>query len=218
MRPFSIRVLLLTACLVAQCVLGASCQPRKSSPAHIPDPNDPNVAAIVQLITQMPRWPINKGGDPNVEQSPKSRIEYSVFSISRYDLGDIRDALQMYIALSESPDNDILDKQHKIFIVNRYIFDVPEIVRRDSPHWAFVFTGDDGMPRTMRVRNEPQPDDTINALWPWSKDASGRLHLTGVGRGYTGAVTPSLRLKEFDYYRKTFGRRPNILPPSEPNE
>jgi hypothetical protein len=80
----------------------------------------------------------------------------------------------------------------RVFILNRYLFQVPE----NSPIDEHLFGGWAGTP----IEN-----GMVNRLWPFSYDSQNRLQLVGefeggYGNGYRG-------LDEFDYFHKKFGLR-----------
>ena len=80
----------------------------------------------------------------------------------------------------------------RVFLLNRYLFQVPEI----SPIDGHLFGGWAGTP----VEN-----GMVNRLWPFSYDGQNRLQLVGEFEGYYGP--PYRGLDEFDYFQKKFGLR-----------
>ena len=92
----------------------------------------------------------------------------------------------------------------KLLIVNRFCFDLPATVRRDSPHFHFFGGAWLGLPISGDPY-EPKASDEMDMRWPWSVDKNGQWQLTGKFAGFKG---PSYQpLEAFDYYREHFGQR-----------
>lgn len=81
----------------------------------------------------------------------------------------------------------------KIYIFNRLYCNVPEMV--STSNWK-VFGGWGGVPHNS---------DSLNALYPLTRQKNGTLKLTETFGGYGG---PTYRgLEEFDFLLKRFGKR-----------
>jgi hypothetical protein len=114
----------------------------------------------------------------------------SLEALSRYDTPTIRAAFAQFS--SESRDGHADDE--KLFLANRYLFNVPEWV---SAERALGFGGWFGI---------PQSEKGVNLLWPLHREPSGRLRLVGRQIGYLGP--PFAAMDELDYLEKEYGRRP----------
>ena len=67
------------------------------------------------------------------------------------------------------------DRREALFFLNKYLFDIPEHVGRDSPRFAVIDTGWSDMP-AVNDSNATKPSDKALARWPWSAD-KGKLAL-----------------------------------------
>ncbi|NQT20207.1 MAG: hypothetical protein HQ592_10925 [Planctomycetes bacterium] len=159
--------------------------------------------AVLAELEAMPDWSSLRAKKQTRKQR---RIEQSVKRIAEHNLGDIRAAMECYIGVSKE---DPLSVDGKLLILNRYVFDVPTTVRRDSSHFAHVITGWWSQPMSCDPY-DPQDSDEISSLWPWSKNEKGELRLTGRANDGGIAIHRGPRigvLGDFDYYREHFGRR-----------
>lgn len=95
----------------------------------------------------------------------------------------------------ERSDYSSTDKLSALLLMNRYVFDVHNVLlRRD----ARLFGGWAGVPITEKE---------INLLWPLVVGKSGSLELNGDCARYYG---PNFQAtEESDYFDQRFGRRPN---------
>jgi hypothetical protein len=213
--------LLSAVCVVSVSICLFSCQAKKPhKPIHSPDPNDPNVAAIVELITKMPSWGSLTAFDVSPEDAAKTQatvhqIECAVYNISRYDLSEIRDAMELSLKGVSGDIRKVFAIMPKFLVMNEYLFDLPPTDIRGSQQF-WLTGGGFGTPVLPKRPNESEPNGLIHVRWPWSRDASGDWQLTGRVVAEEGPPYPALEV--FDYYQKTFGKRPNILPPSESNK
>jgi hypothetical protein len=145
----------------------------------------------------MPDWSHLAPGEEDREA--RNRIERSVRDISRYDLKAIRAAEERAITLN-SPDIS----EPKLFVLNRYLFDLPRTARRESPACQAFGGWWLGQPVTGDPAS-PSGSDEMDMLWPWSRSDVGTLELTGWFGGFMGP--PYRALEAFDYYNRRFGRR-----------
>lgn len=154
------------------------------------------VGAVVSLLSEMPDW-TSFSLNREYEES-RAKIHAVVKQISGHSLNVIRRAMKEY------REDKGLAIDGKLLIVNRFLFDLPATVRRDSPHFRFFGGGWPGLP----ISGDPyRPDasDEMDMRWPWSVHENGRWQLTGRYAGFMGeAYRP---LDAFDYYNKHFGRR-----------
>jgi len=80
----------------------------------------------------------------------------------------------------------------KLFVVNRYLFDVPEFTPLNQRRFG-AFAG------------VPVHGDLVNELWPWQVDARGEIRLIGFFRGYVGETY--LALQEAVAFKRRYGLR-----------
>jgi hypothetical protein len=150
-------------------------------------PTNQIVEKIISQIHSCPSWSdIERGGIMKVE----SRLMDSLAKVSENDIAMIREAIRI---LFSNPQQDTA-MWAKVFILNRYLFQVPE----ESPIDDKLFGGWAG----VQVNN-----GKVNRLWPLSHEVEGRLRIVGEFEGYFGNGYQGL--DEFDYFQRTFGLRKN---------
>ena len=141
------------------------------------------------LLTAMPSWSEIGLGDRNARRA----IERTAADIGRIDLGAVRSAIRSYLQRECLTDGGPgIGALSRIFVLNRYLFDVPARVPLGKIR---IFGGWHGN-RSGRA--------AISPLWPW-KTARGQPRLAGTFKGYSGP--PYLALAEFDYFRRAYPRR-----------
>lgn len=164
------------------------------------EPSDEAVASVLTLIRELPNWgrlPLT--GDITAEVA---RIELIVERIAESDLDTIRAAMAR---LEEEPGAKTdSTTMHTLFVLNKFLFDLPASVTRDSPHFLIFRAGYTGISVSDEPRN-PRPSDRIDCRWPWSEDDRGRWRLTERFSGFFGGPVDALKM--FDFYRETFGKR-----------
>ncbi len=199
-RPELLVVVLVWAAVL---VFAPSCTPER------PDDSRPTqgnggaaVDEVVQMLVDMPAWgSFSVYGDYGEEEA---EIERVARAIAAYDLDVIRAAFQRYGDQEwAEPGGAGMWADTKLYVLNKFLFDLPETVRRDSPHFR-PFGGWGGLPITGDPL-QPDPSDEMSMRWPWSEDESGTWRLTGRYGGSMGP--PYLAMEAFDFYRKEFGRR-----------
>jgi len=163
-----------------------------------------SVKAIVALLEEMPGWK-SLSGKPECHVE-RSKIEATVRQVAAYDLDEIRAAIECYDRESWEANNGVISSaaQGKLYLLTNYLFDLPETVRRDSPHFRVFGGGWIGLPISGDQFN-PKESDLMSIRWPWSVDANGNWKLTGEFGGFLGP--PFQPLTAFDYWRKAFGKR-----------
>jgi hypothetical protein len=145
--------------------------------------NDDNAMEFIAvLIRSCPNWAEVEPGD----RLRKDQILASLQNISNYDWRLIRKTIVKLI--SDHPSDTSL--WSRFFLLNRYIFDVPE----KSEHNNQLFGGLAGV---------PMENGMINWLWPFSYDVNGNIQLIGKFEGYLGSHYQAVQ--EFDFFRDTFG-------------
>jgi hypothetical protein len=153
------------------------------------------IKPIVDLLVAMPAW-----AQVGVDEAPAERaqIERVCERIAAYGTADIREAIVAFsgVVVQNTPGEPV-DSWSKVFVVNKYLFDLPPTVPTQSSS-ASSFGG-----TWVGCAAFDKPD--ANILCPWSVDATRHLRLTGKFFAYTGP--PFNGLAMFDYYNRTFGRR-----------
>ena len=105
----------------------------------------------------------------------------------------LRDALERYVSKRQAEDNYSIGEMGKLFILNRYLFNVPSSSELKQ---ASFFGAWYGVPENERY---------VNLLWPLKIENNGKLTLVGEFSGYFG---PDFRaVEEFDYFHRRFGCR-----------
>jgi hypothetical protein len=159
---------------------------------------------VVDIIDSMPFWPA-ESANPKYDRNDTilkniMDIEKKMEIISKYKLTDIRKAL---IEISK---RDRQGDEEKMFILNKYLFNIPKTIKRDSNHFTKFLDGWDRIPITGD-RYHPQKTDELSARWPWEEGADGKWHL--IGRDHIRNGMPYNAVEKFDYYKKEFGKREN---------
>ena len=168
----------LWVCL-AVAVLGTSCQ---NQIGHSTAQSRRQL--VLDEIERCPAWAQMNLSDPQAQQKLRASLE----KLSRYETADLRNAEvtihERYCA------GQIASYEHsKLFVINRYLFNVPPNMNCNDPY----FGGWLGVP------------DGVDMLWPlqW-KDGVG-LVLVGKSWGYCGEIYSAVN--DFDWLNEKFGRR-----------
>jgi hypothetical protein len=161
------------------------------------DSNETDVAEIIRLLDQIAAWPLGPGEESLREAY---RIEKVAPKIASYPLEVIRASMIRYHE-KRGTDGDF-----KLLFLNRYLFNIPKSVRRDSPHLSRLVTCWSGMPHTGDSRN-PADSDEFFVRWPWEEGEDGHWHFLVRQRVLTYMGPPYKFLEDFDYARDKFGRR-----------
>jgi hypothetical protein len=142
---------------------------------------------LVAMIENVPPWTVAK---------PKEKeILSSLATLDAFPTATLRDAVAEYVKRREAAGHYLLAEMSKVYLVNRFIFKVPE---REGQDVRF-FGGWDGVPFTNGV---------ANYMWPLAFGADGSIIMKGRYRGYAGP--PYRGLEEFDFFSKRYGRRRNV--------
>ena len=132
-----------------------------------------------------PQWNHIEPGD---DRKAQMDLFECLDKLNEFDSPTLRCAIKQFLLSHEN-----IDGWSKLFIVNRYVCDVPEWVPLAQ---GSSFSGFMGF---------PIEDGRVGLLWPLGKSASGRIVLIGHTAGYLG---PSfLAVDEFDAFLKSYGRR-----------
>jgi hypothetical protein len=157
--------------LVVGLALVAGCHASKSAPEN-----------VSLLLDRCPEWTQLNGDD----RGAKQKILLCLAQISTNDIRDIRIGVTKFLHTQRGQ-----AESGKIFLLNRYLFNVPELGEPDDS--------------IVTPWHSPTRSGRLDLLWPFSLMPKGDLELTGNFKGYTGeSYRP---LDEFDYFLKTYGRR-----------
>jgi hypothetical protein len=148
--------------------------------------SDATINRVVRTLETCPAWTSAS------DDLSRKRILVCLESISKNDLNVVRMAMERYIRIKMKRNSYDVDSMSRLYLLNRYIFDVPEKAEFSRP----TFGGWMGVPHSSQE---------INLLWPLSFDRNGKLALTGRFAGYLG--DDYLALEEFDHFQQTYGER-----------
>lgn len=185
MRAKKIVLLSLAIVIIIQIEISVSAQPpgRYSKDAIVVEDKDAEV--IVSQIFSCPAWDeVERGAIKKVE----SKIMECLALVSENNVIMIRKA----IVLMFSKHTQGTALWSRVFLLNRYLFRVPE----KSPIDEHLFGGWVGT---------PVGEGMVNRLWPFSYDSQKDLQLVGEFEGYFGHGYKGL--DEFDYFHRKFGLR-----------
>jgi hypothetical protein len=157
-----------------------------SSPVIAKDRSD----EVYRLIVGTPSWTLIQTAYPNQLQD-RREILRKLKEIDQFDTASIRRAFERM-----ELDPDVYDHQFEtMYLINRYIFKVPEWAQRDD---MFV----------VEVAGRHRKGKLVNASYPLSIDSQKQLILTGqCPRERYGPPYPALY--DFDFLNNKFGRRHN---------
>jgi hypothetical protein len=125
------------------------------------------------------------------EMDLKKMILIDLKKISKYSIQEIRSGVKSFIdECINSKEGYNTDQMSKLYVLNRYLFNLPEYVDINEPRFA-------------AIRGIPVKNDKINLLWPLEKIGKNELQITGIFKGYSGESF--LALKEFDFFNEKYG-------------
>lgn len=141
---------------------------------------------VYQLLKRCPAW--TKLAPHQVED--RQRVMDAISQLSEFPPSVLRAAIQRY---SKEVDGGV-HEMAVVYLLHRFYFNVPQSAR--------------GVPRVFGsywISNLSRN----NELAPLERDGAGNLRLSGDFLGYQGGEYRAL--DEFDYFRKTFGRRKGAI-------
>jgi hypothetical protein len=117
-------------------------------------------------------------------------IVRTMSELSQYSTDVLREAVRRWIS-EASPDNIDL-RNSKVYVLNRYLFDVPR-------HGKTI----------PQYPSDPPGRSSISPMWPLDLDKEGNIVLTGriMPTPTTGARSSTFGLDEFDRFAKQYKRR-----------
>lgn len=141
-------------------------------------------------LERMPPW--SRITATNSDPDSRVKILSELEVVNRQDTQDLRQAVNLYWTREViSKPSDELEAASRLFVLNRYVFNVPEWIPQGSKGYG-VWKG------------VPVQDGNINLMWPLSL-REGHIDLLGNYAGYWGP--PYLGLDEFDDFTSRYGRR-----------
>ena len=147
-----------------------------------------NIQKIIRLIERCPSWVGIKNND-----TKRKLILNNLMIISKYPIDDIEKSISQCVKYKIFSKNFDPAYMEKIYLLNRYLFDVPKFVPRKNRK---VFSGFSGMPSNDRL---------IGEMWPLDFDKNGNLIIVGSEAMYNG---PLYRADiEFRYFKTVYGLR-----------
>jgi hypothetical protein len=161
---------------------------------HATPPDDPSrdekhecsVDEVLDLIDKCPPWSSFSADDDAVA----GRIISSLRELHRCDLDSLRRAIVTLIKREEERGGLGIEPMTKLFVLNRYLFEVPSQESVSEPHFGGWHIPTDG--------------EWEDRMWPLSVHEDGMV-LSGMFFSYTGP--PYDALDEFDYFRSKYGPR-----------
>jgi hypothetical protein len=150
---------------------------------------------VIEAVKIMSDCPIRTQlTDVGRQASERQKIIACLGKLARYRTSVLRAAEVEYTKdLTARGAYSQLDDLGVLFLLNRYIFNVPDASPRSE---ARFFGGWEG----VRVT-----ENEVNLLWPLAVGKSGDLELSSTFDGYNGPVFRAV--DEFDYFDRRFGRR-----------
>jgi hypothetical protein len=159
---------------------------------------------VIEAVTIMSDCPIGtQVTDLRRQARERQKITACLRKLARYRTSVLRAAELQYegVLRAQSPHSSPGDLS-VLYLVNRYIFNVPDASPRSE---ARFFGGWEGVPVT---------ENEVNLLWPLAVGKSGDLEFSGTFGGYNGPVFQAV--EEFDYFdRRSVGVPANELIPGQ---
>jgi hypothetical protein len=115
--------------------------------------------------------------------------------ISNYNLTIIRKAIKIYSDESKKNDLTYSERMSPIFLLNRYLFNVPSELRSYKRYY-------------WGVTGVPVKEGKVNWLWPFIQEKNGDIILKGFPIAFRGSEY--FAIEEFDFFNKTFGPRKQL--------
>ena len=186
------------------------------SRAQEPDGED-TVARIQTLIDRVPSWPMlgiaATADDENKARLNAQMIEECTFAIAQFSTADIRQAIVEYEASIKQKKRNT-DCRKALYFLNKYLFDIPELLERESPEFSVVHFG---WMEPLAKEPDPTKEPTkMLARWPWSADEHGQWHFRVEHRFLKYSGPPYNAVRHFDRLLATFGRRTVIRKDERP--
>ena len=144
---------------------------------------------IVTLIEEIPPWSEVTAGD----EAGLGAIENGLRSIEEYSVEEVVEGIGRFVERRRASASGYdVPAMSKLYVLNRYLFDVPARVPAGRPRFG-GFTG------------VPTYAGSIDELWPWQTSANGKIRLTGFFRGFVGE--PYQAVEEARAFQAEYGVR-----------
>jgi hypothetical protein len=155
----------------------------------VTSPAGGGAAAVEALLDETPAWAGVEAGDAEA----LAEIERRMRRLDTFSPEDVEAGARRYVA-SRSAGGDAfdVDAMSKVYVLARYLFDVPDAVPGGRPRFA-SFIG------------VPVREGVVDELWPWEAGPDGEPDLTGYFRGYAGETYNALG--ELDAFKERYGFR-----------
>ena len=209
----------LCCLLLVAALLG--CDKKKSDSADAPPPTGYLRSDVRQVIVQlqtMPAWNWlpNSAHDSMCRDECYERYwqqvsEACMEQIAVHDIETIRAGVKRYLEGARYATGVANDQElSKIFVLNSYLFDLPEVMAWEDAveldcvdgYWGRPFLGDD--------RRNPKASDKVLTRWPWSVNDRGEWRLTGRYRPMGGSFPKYNALTVFDGLAERYGKRDTV--------
>src|SRR5262245_48324193 len=143
---------------------------------------------LVDMIVKMPPWfAVQHPSDVECQ-----KIEQTLLSIDEYKTHEIRRAIEYCLNRSANDSNELDMLGSKVFLIIKYVFDVPD---SDLEFSVIV----DGWLRKQDSQN------ASSRLWPLKLNRDGSPRVIDIFHGRSG---PKYKpLNDFDSHERLFGRR-----------
>lgn len=153
-----------------------------------PVPSEATIDEIVNMLIACPAWSVMAEDDITTREEMMNTME----EVSKTDLDILYKALVEYESRLKKLNRYDISAMSRLFVLNRYIFAVPEKLPQDQVRGFGGFV-------------VPVDDNGVNTMWPLAVGSDGNLVLVGFFLGYWGP--PYQAVAEFEYLREEFGIR-----------
>ena len=145
---------------------------------------------ILKTIKKCPDWTIVSANDTSARQ----KIMQCLDELSEKDTKYLRKAVEQCVAES-SVDHDPPDYDGILYLINRYIFNVPgQPLSLDFPRLSCFWVG-------------REDEWNLTEIWPFVMGPNGQLELECQFHGAEGSPYCTFALEDFDTFNKKYGRR-----------
>jgi len=194
-----LKVVIITSLLLSNLLFGGT-----SGDCHVPispsSRSQAEVATIVHILQTCPMWTDFQVSRTPDDVAKQHQIILSMTRIARFPSGVIFISIKHYLAGNRPWDPN---PPSKIYLLNRFLFDVPAYTTIDNfPGYA-----------SFGSLVGPRPNNgRYDLRWPLRWNAAGQPVISSTGRwNLSGMSGPSVQgyieLTEFEYFRDHYKRR-----------
>ncbi len=162
-------------------------------------PVNPQVVKVVQLISNCPIWGCSPHSSAVAIDEQRQTILAAMKQISTYSTPIIGKAELLLIGRPFDRDTS-----YKIYMINRYIFNIPSPEKLDISqmhNWRLYY----------KIMVPREKTAIIDYSWPWAWDKSNHLTLPDTNQFsliYMGPpIEASEEIEDFNYMRRNYRRR-----------